>query len=87
MHFVVAEVEKLSQIYRKLAELRLRTTSCGICGCGFECKFAVPSSDNYHTFALHSAYGMAINEIVNVTTHMTHRLLCQSIYISTFQYR
>ena len=28
MHFAVAEVEKLSQMYRKLAELRLRTTSC-----------------------------------------------------------
>ena len=28
MHFAVAEVEKLSQMYRKLAELRLRTISC-----------------------------------------------------------
>ena len=28
MHFAVAEVEKLSQMYRKLAELRLRTTFC-----------------------------------------------------------
>ena len=28
MHFPVAEVEKLSQMYRKLAELRLRITSC-----------------------------------------------------------
>ena len=28
MHFAIAKVEKLSQMYRKLAELRLRTTSC-----------------------------------------------------------
>ena len=28
MHFAVAEVKKLSQMHRKLAELRLRTTSC-----------------------------------------------------------
>ena len=28
MHFAVAEVEKLSQMYRKLAEWRLRNTSC-----------------------------------------------------------
>ena len=28
MHFAVAEVEKLSQMYRKLAELRLWSTSC-----------------------------------------------------------
>ena len=28
MHFAVAEVKKLSQMYRKLAELRLPITSC-----------------------------------------------------------
>ena len=28
MDFAVAKVEKLSQMIRKLAELRLRTTSC-----------------------------------------------------------
>ena len=44
MHFAVAEVEKLSQMYRKLAELRLHTTSSSFAI--FECKFAVPSSDD-----------------------------------------
>ena len=28
MHFAVAEVKKLSQMYHKLAEFRLRITSC-----------------------------------------------------------
>ena len=50
MHFAVAKIEKLSQMYRKLAELRLRTTSCSyaiFAVADFECKFAVPSSGNY----------------------------------------
>ena len=44
MHFAVAEVEKLSQMYRKLADAYHLLQFCDICGCGFECKFAVPSS-------------------------------------------
>ena len=42
MHF--AEVEKLSQMYRKLAVADHLLQFCDICGCGFESKFAVPSS-------------------------------------------
>ena len=41
MHFAVAEVEKLSQMYRKLA---VADHLLHLCGCGFEYKFAVPSS-------------------------------------------
>ena len=46
-HLWLRKCKKLRQTYRKLADLRLRTTHCyfcGICGCGIECKFAAPST-------------------------------------------
>ena len=52
MHLQLRKCKKLLQIYHKLVDLRLRKNFlqfCGTCGCGIECKFAVPSSDNQHS--------------------------------------
>ena len=83
MHFAVAKVEKLSQMYQKLAVLRLRTTSYS-----FE-EFAVanlnenlrcPALQMTHTScplvlflvtALQRSFSVAITTVFNVILHQT----------------
>ena len=44
MHLRLRKCEKSPQTYRKLAVAEHLLQFCGICGCGIEFKFAVPSS-------------------------------------------
>ena len=82
MHFAVAKVEKLSQMYRKLAVADHLLQFCDYCGCGFVCKSVVPSSAHKTTSTTFSSF----TPVISVHTRTTRlAFYCNNLYLPKYK--